>query len=253
MQDGTLTSTQRIELTNIMRDLFIDSLKVTSFKVELFSKLYPNGRLVIVFGSPNKKELDKFVSEFKRQLFMDPILVSGEAIIAYVQIIVARGNARTNIITDSQVVEMLKTTLLYHNKDANFIANIVSPFLEYYREGRAIVNDVIDEIKNKGCIYVIYSKNNKRYEYTGYYNTFINIDEGISITFNEHSDKYKSDSYADIIDEEKPDYYMTESELKHRIKYAKHPLERRRLEQELISRNAFSGRHSSTKKKRKRK
>lgn len=49
------------------------------------------------------------------------------------------------------------------------------------------------------------------------------------------------------------DYYLSETDLRRKIKYAKNPLEKQRLERELGERNCFNRRNKATKKSKRRK
>lgn len=65
----------------------------------------------------------------------------------------------------------------------------------------------------------------------------------------------KSDLYDDLIESQDGSYYsyLSETELKRKIKYAKNPLEKQRLERELGKLNSFSRHNKATKKNKRRK
>lgn len=272
MKDGTLSYTQRVILTNIMREMFINSLKVSSFDVELYSKTYPNGQLVVVFGSPKKADLDEFVNRMKKDLLLDPILVSGYIIMQYVYLIIPRGSNKSLFdhieSYERTVVDLLKQALLYNFTDVNFLANITAPFIDYYEGGRVSVEKLVNEIKSNGCIYCLNCKDKRMYNYTGFKSVSIRVDDmSIVRDIEEERDaipsflktgdgsftKHLTELCEEVREEREFLDGLNEAELRKRIKYAKHPMERRRLEQLLADKVRNNGRHRhATKKKKKR-
>ena len=260
-----LSLDQRITLVNIFRESFIDSLKATSYKVELYSKEYTHGRLVVVFGSPKKEELDEFVSKMKKDLLINPILVSGDIIMQYIQIIIPRGSGNTarGLVSafryfEEDVSDTLKGLLLGNMTDVNFLDNITAPFIDYYENGMISINDIVNEIKSEGCIYCINSYNTTVYNYPGYLRTVgIRVDNSSIVKIiEERKDAISKLKEAVEAAEERNRYFdgLSEVDLRRRIKYAKHPLERRQLEQQLAELVRNNGRHRhATKKKKKRK